>query len=415
MSPRPRLFGWLKEAPPSSRRALAAASLGWMLDSFDIMIYALVLAHMMKDLGMSKGTAGLMSSLTLLASAAGGVLFGVLADRKGRTWSLRASVLIYSVFTAACGLASTVPMLAVFRVFLGLGMGGEWSSGAALVTETWPAEHRGKAMGFVQSFWAVGYALAALVTAVVLPIGGWRAVFFVGVLPALLIFWIQKKVEEPALWKEHRQATSAGTATSGVRGVVRGRLLGITTAVTIMNAFTLFAWWGFNTWIPGYLSLSQNQGGIGLSSWMTSSLVFFMQFGMWLGYLTFGYICDSVGRKKTYIVYLTAAAVFIVLYANVSRPLLLFLLGPFVAFFGTGYFSGFGALTAELYPTRVRATLQGFTYNIGRVVSAIAPLAIGTLAQERGFGTAFLLAAGAFLAAAAMWAFIPETRGRALE
>ena len=407
------LFGWMKEAPPSSRRALLAASLGWMLDSFDVMIYALVLAHMMKDLGMGKGTAGLMSSLTLLASAGGGVLFGVLADRRGRTWSLRASVLIYSVFTAACGLASTVPMLAVFRIFLGLGMGGEWSSGAALVTETWPAEHRGKAMGFVQSFWAVGYALAALVTALVLPLGGWRAVFFVGVLPALLIFWIQKKVEEPAIWREHKAAASGGPK-SRVRDVLRGRLLGITAAVTVMNAFTLFAWWGFNTWIPGYLSLSQSQGGIGLSSWMTSGLVFFMQFGMWLGYLTFGYICDAVGRRKTYVVYLLAAAGFIVLYAQVSGPLVLFLLGPFVAFFGTGYFSGFGALTAELYPTGVRATLQGFTYNIGRIVSALAPLAIGTLAQERGFGTAFLLAAGAFLGAAVMWIWIPETRGRAL-
>jgi len=391
-----------------------AASLGWMLDSFDVMIYALVLAHMMKDLGMGKGTAGLMSSLTLLASAAGGVIFGVLADKRGRTWSLRASVLIYSVFTAACGLATTVPMLAVFRIFLGLGMGGEWSSGAALVTETWPAEHRGKAMGFVQSFWAVGYALAALVTAVVLPLGGWRAVFFVGVLPALLIFWIRKKVEEPSIWKEHK-AEASGKPKVRVRGVLRGPLLGITAAVTVMNAFTLFAWWGFNTWIPGYLSLSQGEGGIGLSSWMTSSLVFFMQFGMWLGYLTFGYICDAVGRKKTYVVYLLAAAAFIVLYANVRGPLVLFFLGPFVAFFGTGYFSGFGALTAELYPTGVRATLQGFTYNIGRVVSAVAPLAIGTLAEEKGFGTAFLLAAGAFVAAAAMWTVIPETRGRALE
>jgi MFS family permease len=409
------LFGWMRQAPRSSRRALVAASLGWMLDSFDVMIYALVLAHMMKDLGMGKGTAGLMSSLTLLASAAGGVFFGVLADRKGRTWSLRASVLIYSIFTAACGLASTVPMLAVFRIFLGLGMGGEWSSGAALVTETWPAEHRGKAMGFVQSFWAVGYALAALVTALILPLWGWRAVFFVGVLPALLIFWIQKKVEEPAIWKEHRAAGAAGAAKARIRDVLRGRLLGITAAVTVMNAFTLFAWWGFNTWIPGYLSLARSQGGIGLSSWMTSALVFFMQFGMWLGYLTFGYICDAAGRKTTYIVYLIAAAGFVILYANVTGPAVLFFLGPFVAFFGTGYFSGFGALTAELYPTGVRATLQGFTYNIGRIVSALAPLAIGTLAQERGFGTAFLLAAAAFVGAAVMWIWIPETRGRALQ
>lgn len=409
-----RLFGWMKDAPPAARRALIAASLGWMLDAFDVMLYALVLAHMMKDLGMSKGTAGLMSSLTLLAAAGGGVVFGVLADKRGRTWALRASVLIYSVFTAACGLAQSVPMLAVFRIFLGLGMGGEWTSGAALVTETWPDEHRGKAMGFVQSFWAVGYAAAALVTAIVYPLAGWRAVFFVGVLPALLIFWVQRKVEEPALWRAHK-AQAVGKARTPIGAVIRGRLLGITVAVTLMNGFLLFGWWGFNTWIPGYFSLAQNQGGIGLGPWLTSSIIFFMQFGMWIGYLTFGYFSDIIGRKKTYIIYFTAAAVFIFIYAHLSHPVLLFILGPFVAFFGTGGFSGFGALTAELYPTRFRATLQGTTYNLGRIGSAVAPLAIGSLAQQKGFGTAFLLASGAFVAAAVMWIWIPETRGKALE
>jgi len=417
MTLRDRLFGWMKEGSPSARRALVAASLGWMLDAFDVMLYALVLAYMMKDLGMSKGTAGLMSSLTLLAAAAGGILFGILADKKGRTWALRSSVLVYSVFTAACGLASTVPMLAVFRVFLGLGMGGEWTSGAALVTETWPDEHRGKAMGFVQSFWAVGYAAAALVTAVVYPLAGWRAVFFVGVLPALLIFWVQKKVDEPAIWKAHRisAAGGAGAEKARIGSVIRGRLLGITVAVTLMNGFLLFGWWGFNTWIPGYLSLSTSQGGIGLSPWLASSLVFFMQFGMWIGYLTFGYFSDVIGRKKTYILYFSAAAVFIFVYARLSQPLILFILGPIVAFFGTGGFTGFGALTAELYPTRFRATLQGTTYNLGRIGSAVAPLAIGSLAQEKGFSVAFLLASGAFVLAALSWIWIPETRGRSLE
>jgi len=292
----------MKEAPPAARRALIAASLGWMLDAFDVMLYALILAQMIKDLGMSKGTAGLMSSLTLWAAAGGGIIFGLLADRRGRTWALRASVLVYSIFTAACGLAGSVAMLAVFRIFLGLGMGGEWASGAALVTETWPDEHRGKAMGFVQSFWAVGYAAAALVKAIIYPLWGWRAVFFVGVLPALLIFWIQKKVKEPALWRTHKELVqTAAIAKTRVGDVVHGRLLGITVAVTLMNGFLLFGWWGFNTWIPGYLSLAQNQGGIGMSNWLSTSLVFFMQFGMWLGYLTFGYISDIVGRKKTYV------------------------------------------------------------------------------------------------------------------
>ena len=201
------LLQWLSEAPADSRRALIAASLGWMLDSFDVMLYALVLAQLIKDLGMEKGTAGLLGSLTLIASAAGGIIFGVLADKLGRTWALRASILIYSIFTAACGLAQSVPMLAVFRVCLGLGMGGEWASGAALVSETWTAAHRGKALGFMQSSWAVGTAAAALVTAVVLPRWGWRAVFFIGVLPALLIFWVRKKVEEPAIWQTQKRRT----------------------------------------------------------------------------------------------------------------------------------------------------------------------------------------------------------------
>jgi len=408
------LFGWFKAAPPASRRALAAASLGWMLDAFDVMLYALVLAYLMKDLGMTKPTAGFLGSLTLLASAAGGVVFGVVADRKGRTWALRASVLIYSIFTAACGLAASVPMLAVFRVCLGLGMGGEWASGAALVSETWPAEHRGKALGFVQSFWAVGYAAAALVTALVYPWLGWRAVFFIGVLPALFVFWIRAKVEEPAIWRKAKTEPAAASERVRVRTVIRGRLLGITAAVTIMNAFTMFAYWGFNLWIPGYLSLARDLGGIGLSPRSMPFLIAFMQVGTWLGYLSFGYISDSLGRRKTYVGFVLAAAALVLAYSAARAPLLLLLLGPFTAFFGAGYFAGFGALTAELYPTQIRATLQGFTYNIGRVASAVAPLAIGSLAQTRGFGNAFILVAGAFVLAAIMWIWIPETKGRVL-
>ncbi len=416
MSKNGKLFGWWREADSRSRKALIAASLGWMLDSFDIMMYALVLAKLMKDLGMSKATAGLMGSITLLASAAGGMIFGVIADRFGRTRALRGSILIYSVFTAACGFSRTVPMLAVFRICLGLGMGGEWASGAALVSETWPSEHRGKALGFMQSSWAVGYAAAALITGLVLPLWGWRAVFFIGVLPALLTFWIQKNVDEPKIWQEQKSlARATAEDLPKKKSIIRGRLLGITAAVTIMNAFTMFAWWGFNLWIPGYLSLEQSQGGIGLSTRQMSALVIFMQIGMWLGYITFGYISDSLGRKKTYVFFLVAASLLVFVYSGAKVTIILFFLGPFVAFFGTGYFSGFGALTAELYPTRIRATAQGFTYNIGRIASAIAPLAIGSLAQRQGFNVAFLLASGAFLLAAVMWIWIPETRGRELE
>lgn len=428
------LFGWWRGAPPQSKRSLAAAALGWMLDAFDVMLYAMILSTLMRELGMAKGTAGLLGSLTLVASAFGGMLFGVIADRYGRLRALMGSVLVYSVFTAACGLATSVLMLAVFRVLLGLGMGGEWASGAALVTETWPAEHRGKAMGLVQSFWAVGYAFAAAVSALVLPVWGWRAVFFIGVLPALFTFWVRRRVEEPAIWRERRARMAAAAAApspstgaasrptphpdaapSGFRALFTPGRLRTTLVVTAMNAFSLFAWWGFNLWIPAFLSLPREQGGVGLGTRGMSGLVIFMQAGMWLGYVSFGYISDALGRKKTYVTYLVAAAAFVSLYAATRAPLALLALGPVVAFFGSGHFSGFGALTAELYPTSIRATAQGFTYNFGRIASAAAPFTVGTLAQTRGFGTAFPVVALAFLAAALTWVWIPETRGRALE
>ena len=406
------MLGFWHAASPDARRALIAASLGWLLDAFDVMLYALVLASLMADLGMDRATGGLLGSLTLAASAAGGILFGVIADRWGRTRALSLSILIYSVFTAACGLAQDVVQLAVFRLFLGLGMGGEWASGAALVSETWPAEHRGKALGLMQSCWAIGYGAAALVNMLVLPRYGWRAVFFVGILPALFTLWIRRHVAEPALWQQAREA--APTARPSVFSTLRGSMLSLTIALTLMNAATMFAWWGLNLWIPSYLSLPVSEGGIGLSTETTSRFVIYMQVGMWFGYVTFGFVSDHFGRRLTYVTYLVAAAALVFLYSQVSTPLSLFLLGPFVAFFGTGYFSGFGAVTAELYPTAIRATAQGFTYNIGRLASAAAPFVVGSMAQQRGFGAAFSMTAAAFLVAAAMWLFIPETKGRQL-
>ena len=405
-------FGWWHAAPRSAKKALVAASFGWMLDSFDIMLYSLVLASLMADLHLSKGAAGILGSITLLAAAAGGLAFGIIADRFGRTRALMASILIYAIFTAACGLAQNFVQLAVFRILLGLGMGGEWASGASLVSETWPAEHRGKALGFMQSSWAIGYALAAFVAAVVMPLGGWRAVFFVGVLPALLTLWIQRSVEEPEVWKKTRNA--GATTFGGFAEIFRGKLLPLTIVITLMNACCLFAWWGFNLWVPAYLSLPATQGGIGLTSTAMSVVVIVMQVGMWFGYVTFGFVSDAIGRKRTYITYLLAAASLLLLYGTTRSPVLLLILGPFVAFFGTGYYTGFAAVTAEIYETRIRSTAQGFTYNAGRVASAVAPFTVGSLAQKHGFGAAFAVGSLSFLLAAFFWIWIPETKGRQL-
>ncbi len=411
-----RSLAWFRRASTEQRRALVAACLGWMLDSMDVMLYAMVLAHLMRDLQMSTSTAGLLGSLTLLSSAVGGMLFGLLADRIGRAKALMASILIYSVFTAACGLAQTVTQLAVFRILLGLGMGGEWTAGAALVSETWPAEHRGKALGIVQSSWAVGYALAAAITALILPHYGWRAVFFFGILPALLTFWIRRSIEEPILWKTAQEERARSKASSSeIAELFHRPFLRYTLTTMLMNTSSMFAWWGMFTWIPAYLALPPEKGGAGLSIVQTSTWVILMQVGMWLGYVTFGFISDWAGRRPTYLVYFLMAAALAPIYGGTRHPLALLLLGPLVAFFGTGYFSGFGAITAELFPTRIRATAQGLTYNFGRGVSALAPFAIGHYAEGHGLGVAFSLTAIAFLIAAAFVFALPETKGKALE
>lgn len=406
------MFAWWREADQPARRAFVAASLGWMLDSFDVMLYALVLVAVRQDLGMDASTAGSLQSLTLVASAVGGLLFGVLADKWGRTRALMLSVLLYSVFTAACGFAQTVAQLAVFRIFLGLGMGGEWASGAALVSETWPAEHRGKALGFMQSSWAIGYALAAVVNWIVQDLAGldWRAVFFVGVLPALYAFWVRRHVEEPVLWMQERVKPSRVS----LREAMAGPMLRVTVAVTLMNACTMFAWWGLNSWIPSYLRAGADAGGIGLSNATMNWFIIVMQIGMWFGYVSFGYISDRAGRRRTYVSYLVLASGLVLAYASTPTPWMLLLLGPVVAFFGTGYFSGFGAVTAELYPTSVRATAQGITYNVGRIASAAAPWLVGGMAQSRGYPAALSITAIAYLLAAVFWLAIPETKNRTL-
>src|SRR5438552_5153889 len=248
----------------AQRRTLLAAALGWMLDAFDAMLYALVLTYIMRDLGMSKAVAGSLGSLTLLASGIGGVGFGFLADRIGRKRALMLSILTYSICSFASGLSTSILMLAVFRFILGLGMGGEWNTGATLVAETWPTHLRAKAIAVVQSSWAIGYAAAALVAWAVLQHWNWRAVFFVGVLPALLTFWILREVPESEMWKDHRrEQQSAGTTGASFTEIVRGSYARSTFALLAMNLFGMFAWWGLFTWLPGYLKLPVAEGGRG--------------------------------------------------------------------------------------------------------------------------------------------------------
>lgn len=193
-----------------------------------------------------------------------------------------------------------------------------------------------------------------------------------------------------------------------------GRYAASTALLTFLSLTTIFAYWGLNLWVPAYLSLPQTRGGLGFSTSLTTLLVVTMQVGTFFGYVSFGYVSDAFGRRRSFVAYLLVAAVLILVYASTRNALWLLALGPLVAFFGTGFFSGFGAVTAEIYPTSVRAIAQGFTFNVGRLGSAVAPFAVGSLAQTHGFGTAFGLLAVALLLGAMTWIWLPETRGRSL-
>jgi len=429
----------LRQATAEQRRTLLAAALGWMLDAFDAMLYALVLAYVMRDLGMSKATSGFLYTLTLLASGIGGVFFGFLADRIGRKRALMLSILTYSICSFFSGLSTTVLMLAVCRFILGLGMGGEWNTGATLVAETWPDELRAKAISIVQSSWAIGYALAALVAGIVLRYANWRMVFFVGILPAIVTLWIQNRVSESQMWLDRNTVTNRGVsglqpqrndgASSSRTGmsaphdqddsfflIFRAPYGKSTFVLLLLNFFGLFAWWGLFTWIPPYLSLPVAQGGRGFGVMGTTTLLIVLNlFGMFPGYISFGWVADHLGRRKSFMLYLFAAALLVPFYAMARSQVALLVLGAVIAFFGTGFFSGSGIIGSEIFPTRVRARALGFTYNGARALSCVAPWIIGWVGQTKGLSWAFFLCAAGFLLACLMATQLPETKGRRLE
>jgi MFS family permease len=403
------VYGWLAEASSEQKRTLLAAFLGYMLDSMDVMLYALVLGQVQREMHLSATMSGAMMSATLVAAALGGVSFGWFADRYGRVRALMSSVLLYSVATAMCGFTQTATQLMVCRVLLGLGMGGEWACGAALVAETWPAHKRGKALALVQSAWAVGYALGAAVVGLVMPRFGWRAVFFAGILPALISLWVRRGLREPEAWRQER--------TSEVRfgQLFRGTFGYSMLVCATMNAAALFGWWGLFTWLPRFLSMPTAEGGRGLSIVQTSGWTIVMQTGTFLGYIGFGFLADRFSRKYSYIGFLLIAALLVPAFAFVRNPNALLLIGPLVGFFGTGYFAGFSVIASELFPTALRASAMGFVYNIGRVLSAAAPYLIGRASEHSGLSWALCMTSAAFVAAALIATALRSPAGQVSE
>jgi MFS family permease len=374
----------------------------------DVMLYAFALTAIRDEFHLSSAAAGAMASATLLASAFGGVLFGVLADRIGRARALVYAILIYSGFTGLTATATGVATLLVWRTLVGTGMGGVWSAGSVLVAESWPAEHRGKAAGFMQSGWAIGYILAALLAAAVMPHWGWRPLFVAGVAPALLAVWVLRRVEEPKRDAATRRHGDAGSLWA------RGTLtrMGLATSVT---SCVLFAYWGLFTWIPSYLSSPVSRGGAGMSVVQSSGWIVPMQIGSFFGYTLFGFLADRFGRRPVFLTFVLSAAVLAPIYGQWGRhQTALMLMGPLIGFFGHGYFSVFGAMLAELFPSAIRATAQGLCYNVGRAASALAPITIGALADRFGIGTALAFTSVFFAVGGALMFLLPETKGEKL-
>ena len=386
---------------------------GYMLDAMDVLLYVFTIQTLRAEFGMTNAVAGLVSSATLVFSAAGGILAGIVSDRIGRKKTLIWTVLTYSVASGGTASAHSIGELMFWRALVGLGLGGQWAAGATLVAESWPGKDRGKAMGLMQSGWALGYMLAAGATAFILPRWGWRALFLVGVLPALLTFFIRRKVQEPPVW------VRSGPARSWT-DLFRPPLSRITFLATSLATAVLFAYWGLFTWLPGFLSAPVDKGGAGMTIVRTSAWILVMQIGTFCGYLSFGWLADRFGRRPAFAAYVTMAALLTPLYGSVPRwagnaaGTWLLALGPLIGFFGSGYFSLFGAVLAELYPTAIRGAGQGFAYNFGRGLSALAPYAVGAIADRSGLGTALALNSAFFLTGAALVYTLPETRNAEL-
>jgi len=411
---------WYRDITRDQWRVLAAAKVGWMLDAMDFMLYAMAVGHLRSYFGFSDATAGLLGTVTLLASGLGGLLFGYVGDRFGRTRALMTTVLIFSLASIGAATSQSVAQLLAWRAVLGIGMGGEWASGAVLVSETWPAAHRNKAVSLMQSGWAIGYIAAALLAAAFLgsPALGadaWRWLFAVGVIPALFTLWIRKNVKEP---RRARPGFVTPAAANPFAIVFGPALIRRTLLLILLTSAVQFAYWGIFFWLPAFLARPLAQGGAGMGVVGSLGWLIPVQVGAYFGYLTFGFLADRFGRRPTFIAFMLGAAALVPIYGQLARsPASLLALGPVLGFVGHGYFSLFGSFIAELFPAPVRATGQGTTYNIGRMAGAIAPLTIGALAGIPGVGIGLALASTSafFLLAAGLIFTLPDRSGVVLD
>jgi MFS family permease len=405
-------LAWLRALGPRGRRAFAGAFGGYALDSYDYFTLPLSMVALAAYFGLDSGQTGLLTTVTLVVSAIGGALAGILADRIGRVRALMITVITYAVFTVACGFAPDYETLLVFRALQGLGFGGEWAVGAILVAEYASARHRGRTLGAIQSSWAVGWALAAIMYTLVFSLVdddlAWRVMFWTGALPALLVIWMRRRVHDaPEAVAARERSAEKGSFTA----IFKPGLLRTTIFAGLLSTGVQGGYYTLATWVPTYLKTERGLSVVGTGGYLT-----FLISGAFIGYLTGGYLTDRLGRRRNIWLFALLSAICIQAYANVpsGADTLLLVLGFPLGFCMSAIFSGFGSYLSELYPTAVRGTGQGFTYNTGRAVGAVFPTTVGFLADTWGVSGALVFGAIGYGIAALALLGLPETRGKEL-
>lgn len=409
------MFSWFKDLNERERRTFWACFNGWALDAMDAQLYALSIPALIAAWSMTKSEAGLLGTVALIASACGGWIAGILSDRLGRVRVLQFTILWFSLFTCLSGLTHSFEQLLLVRSLQGLGFGGEWAAGAVLMGEIIQARHRGKAVGLVQGGLAVGYGVAVLIVTICYnllpPSYAWRVPFLFGLLPALLVFYVRRFVEEPEIFVKTRDRIAAGEKSPGAIEIFAPDILPRTILATILIFGMLGGSYIALTWLPTFLSQSRGLKVSGEGLFLLVTIT-----GQFFGYVASSHLSDLLGRRKTFIVFAVCAGIIGIIYtqANLSDALLLVLGWP-LGFFQSGVLAGTGAFLTELFPTRIRGNAQGFTYNAGRGFASLFPALVGHFADSYSLGLMFgLFFAAAYCVVIVAALLLPETKGKEL-
>jgi MFS family permease len=406
------MFDWYSDLGKDGRRTFWACFGGYALDALDVQIYSMAIPVLIGISFITKSEAGTIATSTLVLSAVGGWLAGIMADRLGRVRTLQITVLWFAVFTALCGLTTGFWGLLVCRGLQGLGFGGEWAAGAVLIGEVVSARNRGKVVGFVQGSWAAGWGLAVVLATLILTFVpqdyAWRCLFLIGILPAISTFFIRRHVDEPEAFTKVQKDVGS---TPGTLAIFGPHLWWTTLRCSLLALGAQGGYYAITTWLPTFLQAERHITVIGSFSYLLIVVI-----GSFFGYIVSAYLNDAVGRRVGFIAFAIGSGVIVYAYTHLPvSDAMMMVLGFPLGFFSSGIFSGMGPLLTEMYPTEVRAAGQGFCYNVGRGLAAFFPMVVGMAASSLGLGNAIgIFAAGAYGVVLLAALLLPETKGREL-